>query len=152
MRGRRPLPTIIKKTKGTLQKCRTPEREPTPAGFLGEPPEQLSPGAREQWRHAIACAPPGLLTPLDANTLAAWAVAADLFWRAQEGLAKTGILVKSPSGYPMQSPYLPIINKQMQLMSRAAAEMGFTPASRARVAVAPEAGEGEFDPWDQIAG
>ena len=49
------------------------------------------------------------------------------------------------------SPYLAIVNKQAQLMSRAAAEMGFTPASRSRVALAGEA-KGELDPWDEIAG
>jgi transposase len=44
----------------------------------------------------------------------------------------------------VQSPYLAIINKQAQLMSRAAAEMGFTPVSRSRVALAAETKE-EFD-------
>jgi P27 family predicted phage terminase small subunit len=151
VRGRKPLPTIIKKTKGTLQKCRTNKREPKPQTLLGDPPAQLTEGAKDAWRLAIACAPQGLLTGLDANILAAWAAAADLFWRAQEGLAKTGLLIKSPSGFPVQSPYLAIINKQAQLMSRAAAEMGFTPASRARVALAGEAKD-ELDPWDEIAG
>lgn len=79
MRGRKPLPTLIKKNKGTLQKCRTNKREPKPKTLLGEPPEQLSEGAKQAWRLAIACAPQGLLTGLDANILAAWAVAADLF-------------------------------------------------------------------------
>ncbi len=51
----------------------------------------------------------------------------------------------------MQSPYLAIINKQAQLLQRAAAEMGFTPASRSRVALASEAKD-ELDLWDQIAG
>jgi P27 family predicted phage terminase small subunit len=151
MRGRKPLPTLIEKTKGALQKCRTSKREPKPKGFLGEPPEQLSDGAKEAWRLAIACAPPGLLTGLHANTLAAWAVAADLFRRAQEGLAKTGLLVMSPNGFPMQSPYLAIVTKQAQIMARAAADMGFTPASRSRAASAAETKE-EFDPWDEIAG
>ena len=151
MRGRKPLPTIVKRAKGTLRKHRTNPREPRPRDFLGEPPAQLTDGAKDAWRLAIAYAPPGLLTGLDANILAAWAVAADLFWRAQEGLNKTGLLIKSPSGFPMQSPYLAIINKQAQLMGRAAAEMGFTPASRSRVALAGEARD-ELDPWSEIAG
>lgn len=151
MRGRKPLPTIVKKTKGTLRKHRINPREPKPPSFLGEPPEQMTEGAKEAWRLAISCAPEGLLTGLDANILAAWAVAADLFWRAQEGLGKTGLLIKSPNGFPVMSPYLAIVNKQAQLMSRAAAEMGFTPASRSRVALASEA-KAELDPWDEIAG
>jgi len=151
MRGRKPLPTVVKKTKGTLRKHRTNPREPKPPSFLGEPPERLSEGAKEAWRLAISCAPEGLLTGLDATILAAWAVAADLFWRAQEGLAKTRLLIKSPNGFPVQSPYLAIINKQAQLMSRAAAELGFTPASRSRVTVPVEPAD-DLDPWAEIAG
>jgi phage terminase small subunit len=36
---------------------------------------------------------------------------------------------------PVQSPYLSIINKQAQIMVKAAAEMGFTPSSRSRISV-----------------
>jgi len=35
-------------------------------------------------------------------------------------------------GYPMQSPYLAIANRQAELMMRIASEFGFTPASRSR--------------------
>jgi phage terminase small subunit len=120
MRGRKPLPTLIKQTKGTLRRHRANRQEPRPKGFLSDPPVQLTDGAKEAWRLAISSAPEGLLTGLDANILAAWAVAADLFWRAQDGLAKTGLLIKSPNGFPVMSPYLAIINKQAQMMSRAA--------------------------------
>ncbi len=34
MRGRKPLPTLIKRTKGTLQKCRTNKRERKPKGLI----------------------------------------------------------------------------------------------------------------------
>jgi len=43
-------------------------------------------------------------------------------------------MVKSPSGYPIQSPYVPIANRQAEIMLRVAAEFGYTPASRSRVA------------------
>ncbi len=33
----------------------------------------------------------------------------------------------------LQSPYLAIANKQAQIMTKAAVEMGFTPASRSRI-------------------
>jgi phage terminase small subunit len=42
-------------------------------------------------------------------------------------------MMKSPSGYPIQSPYVSIASKQAELMIRIAAEFGFTPASRARL-------------------
>jgi phage terminase small subunit len=42
-------------------------------------------------------------------------------------------MVKSPSGYPIQSPYVAIANRQAELMMRIASEFGFTPASRSRI-------------------
>jgi phage terminase small subunit len=39
-------------------------------------------------------------------------------------------IVKSPSGYPIQSPYIAIANRQAEIMMRIASEFGFTPASR----------------------
>jgi P27 family predicted phage terminase small subunit len=152
MRGRKPLPAVIKKAKGTLRKHRINPREPKPQEFLGEPPEHLSDGAKEAWRYAIRFAPPGLLTTLDGSILMIWACAADLYNKAQQGLAKTGLLIKLPEGgVPIQSPYLAIANKQAQIMAKAATEMGFTPATRSRVSVAAEAPD-ELDPWDEIAG
>jgi hypothetical protein len=34
-------------------------------------------------------------------------------------------MVKSPSGYPIQSPYGSIANRQAEIMMRIAAELGF---------------------------
>lgn len=147
MAGRKPLPTAVKRIKGTLQKCRTNPCEPKPQGDLVEPPEYMSEGAKAAWRYALECAPPGLLRKLDMSILEVWASAADLYRKAQEGLLKTGLLIKTPNtGVPMQSPYLAIANKQAQIMTRAATEMGFTPASRSRVALPMETVE-EDDPW-----
>lgn len=42
-------------------------------------------------------------------------------------------MVKSPSGYPMQSPYIAIANRQAEIMMRISSEFGFTPASRGRI-------------------
>lgn len=37
-------------------------------------------------------------------------------------------MVKSPTGFPMQSPYVAIANRQAEIMMRIAPEFGFTPA------------------------
>jgi phage terminase small subunit len=42
-------------------------------------------------------------------------------------------MLKSPTGYPIQSPYLAIANRQAEIMLRVASEFGFTPASRSRI-------------------
>jgi hypothetical protein len=39
-----------------------------------------------------------------------------------------GTMVKSPSGFPIQSPYLAIANRQSEIMMQIASEFGFTPA------------------------
>ncbi len=153
MAGRKPLPTKVKQIKATLQKCRTNQREPKPHGDLVEPPEYMPEGAKSAWRYALECAPPNLLKRLDMSVLEVWACAADLYRKAQAGIAKTGLLVKAPNtGVPMQSPYLAIANKQAQIMTKAATEMGFTPASRSRVSMPIESAEAELDPWADIAG
>ena len=152
MAGRKPLPTAIKKLKGTLQKCRTNPREPQPQGDLVEPPEYMEDGAKNAWRYAIGSAPPHLLRRLDMSVLEVWSCAADLYRKAQVGLIKTGLLMKAPNtGVPMQSPYLAIANKQAQIMTKAAIEMGFTPASRSRITLPVEA-VSDSDPWSDIAG
>jgi hypothetical protein len=46
------------------------------------------------------------------------------------------LLFKTPSGYVQQSPWLNVANRQMELMGRYMAEIGLTPASRSRIAIA----------------
>ena len=152
MAGRKPLPTAIKKLKGTLQKCRTNPHEPQPEGNLVDPPEYMADGAKQAWRYAIESAPEHLLRRLDMSVLEVWSCAADLYRKAQIGIIKTGLLIKAPNtGVPMQSPYLAIANKQAQIMTKAAVEMGFTPASRTRITLPTEVAN-DMDPWADIAG
>jgi phage terminase small subunit len=49
-------------------------------------------------------------------------------------------MIKSPSGYPVQSPYVAIANRQAEIMMRIASEFGFTPVSRSRIS-APDSEE-----------
>jgi P27 family predicted phage terminase small subunit len=52
---------------------------------------------------------------------------------SMEQIQKYGTMVKSQSGFPIQSPYLAIANRQAEIMMRIASEFGFTPASRSRI-------------------
>jgi phage terminase small subunit len=54
-------------------------------------------------------------------------------------------MVKSPSGYPMQSPYVSIANRQAEIMMRIASEFGFTPANRSRISTPSETEPTLFD-------
>jgi phage terminase small subunit len=55
-------------------------------------------------------------------------------------------MVKSPSGYPIQSPYVSIANRQAEIMMRIASEFGFTPASRSRISTPSKQERSLFDP------
>jgi P27 family predicted phage terminase small subunit len=62
-----------------------------------------------------------------------------------EAIQKFGTMVKSPSGYPIQSPYVAIANRQAEIMMRIASEFGFTPASRSRISMPSTAEPTLFD-------
>lgn len=103
----------------------------------------------EGWCYAIEHAPAGLLKKLDRTVLMIWVVAEDLHRQAAEKLAKFGLLTQAPnSGMPMQSPFLPILNKQAQIMLKAAEQLGFTPASRSRISI-PEC-SGQNNPFNRL--
>ncbi len=90
--------------------------------------------ARREWdRLASELGKLKILTALDRAALAAYCGAYALWAEATEAIQKYGTMVKSPSGYPIQSPYVSIANRQAEIMMRIASEFGFTPASRSRI-------------------
>jgi phage terminase small subunit len=48
-------------------------------------------------------------------------------------MQRYGTVMKSPNGHPVQSLYLSIVNRQVEIMTRIASEFGFTPASRSPI-------------------
>jgi len=152
MRGRKPKPTALKLIAGNPGKRALNAHEPQPRADLAASPAWLTERQQATWREVVELSPPGLLKDVDASVFAVWVVAFDLYQEASEKLARTGMLIKAPNtGVPMQSPYLAIVNRQAQIMLKAAAEMGFTPASRSRVVVKRDAIVAD-DPWGAIAG
>jgi P27 family predicted phage terminase small subunit len=114
--------------------------ELTPEPRVPECPAELGPVARREWGRLVGeLAALRLLTNLDRAALAAYCGAYALWAEAMEAIQKYGTMIKSPSGYPVQSPYLAIANRQTEIMMRIASEFGFTPVSRSRIAApAPE--------------
>lgn len=139
MRGRKPKPTHLKLINGNPGKRPLNKAEPIAPGSLQDAPDWMTGEYVNGWRYAIEHAPQGLLRLIDRSAMAAWVVAETIHRQATIALAKTDLLVKTPqTGAPMQNPYLPIINRQAQIMLKAAAELGFTPSSRSRVSNAGE--------------
>jgi P27 family predicted phage terminase small subunit len=97
------------------------------------PSHLTGPAAREWRRIAGALHSMGVVTTFDRAALAAYCQAYGRWVEAEERLAETPMLVRTPSGYVQQSPWLGIINKQLELMGRYMTELGLTPASRSRV-------------------
>jgi len=85
------------------------------------------------------------LTNLDRAALAAYCGAYALWAEATAQIQKYGSMIKSPTGFPIQSPYLAIVNRQAEIMMRIASEFGFTPASRSRIATPAATGPSLFD-------
>ena len=134
MRGRRPKPTRLKMLTGNPGKRPLNENEPRPEPTVLECPAELGPVARREWdRLASELAALKILTALDRAALAAYCNAYGLWAEATEAIQKYGSMIKSPSGFPVQSPYLAIANRQTEIMMRIASEFGFTPASQSRI-------------------
>ena len=140
MRGRRPKPTRIKALTGNPGKRPLNPHEPRPEPALPECPPELSSAAQREWARLTAeLSKLGLITNLDRGALATYCGAYALWAEATEQVNKYGSMVKSPTGFPIQSPYLAIANRQAEIMMRIASEFGFTPASRSRItAPAPD--------------
>jgi P27 family predicted phage terminase small subunit len=106
------------------------EQAAVAAPIIDCPPELFA-AARQEWDRVIAdLTPTGALCTLDRAALAAYCQAYALWIETVEYLKKYGTVMKSPSGYPVQSPYLSIANQQVDTMLRIATQFGFTPASR----------------------
>ena len=146
MRGRRPKPTRLKLLTGNPGKRPLNEREPEPEPSVPDCPPELGPVARREWDRLVGeLGKLRILTNLDRAALASYCGAYALWAEAMEQIQKYGSMVKSPSGYPQQSPYLAIANRQAEIMMRIASEFGFTPASRGRLSTPLERTPGLFD-------
>ena len=154
MPGRKPLPTAIKKIKGTLQPCRTNRNEPRSNKTLGAAPDYMSESAKEAWHYAATNAPTGLLSALDGAVLERWANCSGMYREALSKINRAGVsgmIIKTPSGILRRSPLMDVIRDLALEMKGYETEMGFTPAARSRVSVQPPTDTGQ-DPWDDIAG
>lgn len=136
MRGRKPKPTALKMAEGNPGKRALNRNEPQPDGRMPICPSHLSAPAKTEWKRiAKALHAAGLLTVVDRGALAAYCQCYGRWVEAEQRLAETPALIKAPSGYVQQSPWLGVVNKQMELMGRYMAELGITPASRSRIAL-----------------
>ena len=144
--GPRPLPTSIKVLRGTQRADRLNRNEPAVRIAVPPCPRHLSGEAKKEWRRmGKELAVLGLLTTIDRAALALYCQAWGRWVEAEDALRKYGTMVKSPNGFPMQSPYLAMANKAMEQLRALLTEFGMSPSSRTRVHAQPAAGpDGAF--------
>lgn len=141
MAGRKPLPTNVKKFRGNPGKRPLNEREPSPPPAIPQCPPNIKGAGRKEWKRiTVELAKLELISEMDKTALAVYC---DIFNRWIEASAKLrefGMVVVSSQGFPMQSPYMSIVNKCLDQMRQYLTEFGMTPSSRSRLvgAVKPE--------------
>jgi P27 family predicted phage terminase small subunit len=134
VRGRKPKPTHLKLVEGTLSHRRKMTGEPRPDCSIPTCPHHLSPSAKAEWKRlAGELAKLGILTRLDRAALAAYCQAYGRWVEAEQKVKETPALLKMPSGYVQQNPWLTIATKQLELMHKFLNEFGLSPVARSRV-------------------
>jgi hypothetical protein len=148
-RGRKPKPITTKVAAGNPGKRPLTTLVPAPAAgeMLCPSVVQRNPRARGYWGMYLANAAPGHLSPIDGPLLARLCVALAYADEANEKIEELGLLVKAPNtGLPLQSPYLPVLNRQTEIARKLAAELALPPAQRNRVGpYDPNAGSSAWD-------
>lgn len=145
MGGPKPKPTALKLLAGNPGRRPINREEPKPRNPLA-PPADLSAAVRAEWDRLVAEAPPGLLTQCDLGIVKGYCVAMVARDEALKHVEEEGYVVRSPhSRFPIQSPWLAILNKQTELIMRLADHLGMSPAARTRIRTqAPASDDDEY--------
>lgn len=145
MRGRKPTPTGLRELRGNPGRRPLPVAEPKPPDAtiaFDEPPAEIADDsiAAAAWRRTVP-----MLRQARQIRQADWMalIAVCKLWsrylQADAEVAKLGMVVKAPTGYPIVNPYLGIANRTMALLKPLLAELGLTSSSRSRLVVDPTA-------------
>jgi len=128
------------------------KREPKPTLGLRDPPKSFTAEHLAIWNRLIEDTPDGLLTRVDQDLFTNYCVSLAIRDHAIEKLVATGgqILVKAMNGDANRfivNPYVKEFRRICETIRVMQQELGYTPASRTRIAVA--AGN-EDDPLDRF--
>ena len=151
-RGRKPKPVAAKIAAGNPGKrpLGALVRAPVAGDVICPRAVQRNARALAYWTTYLANAAPNHLSPIDAPLLARLCMALAYADEANDKIEELGLLVKAPNtGLPIQSPYLPVLNWQMEIARKLAAELALPPAQRNRVG--PYGPEPDCpSPWDAL--
>jgi P27 family predicted phage terminase small subunit len=117
-----------------------PQLPAVPAEVFDTPPVELTGdvAACDEWiRLASMLRAARQVTDAERGSLIALVQQWSRYLEANTKAAAAGMVIKSPSGYPMPNPYLSIANRALAHCMKLWAELGLTPSSRSRVTATP---------------
>lgn len=139
MRGRKPIPSEQRRLDGNPGRRPLNDEEPQPAAadeaFDATPAELVGDArATTEWqRLAPLLRIARQVTEADRTALVALCLEWSRYLEAMTKVQQAGMVVKAPSGYPIQNPYLAIATKALSGCQKLWPELGLTPSSRSRV-------------------
>lgn len=140
--GRPPKPTNLKLVQGNPGRRPIEKGETTPDVAIPDCPDHLTPEGKAEWdRITPLLLRYRLVTEIDTAALALYCQAYGRWKEAERKIAEMrekggdGLLVKAPSGYPIQNPYLAIANRAMEDCHKYLQQFGLSPSARTRVTV-----------------
>jgi P27 family predicted phage terminase small subunit len=151
MRGRKPVPIVLRMLQNNPGRRPFNEHEPQHEGIdTSCPPELTDPVAQAEWARV---APPlsarRQVTVVDRATLIGYCLKYGQWQALEIEGAKHAALVRGPGGSVMANPALRLANATFVLVLKAAAELGITPSSRSRVSTGPNLPDDAFDRFQQ---
>ena len=146
-RGPKPKATVIKLITGNPGRRPMNDREAKPKVKIPHPPALLEGDALREWRRiTVLLAEVGLITKLDRTVIAAYCQAWARWLECERMLKTTGLIVRTPNGYPAYSPYLAASNKALDQLRQLTEQIGLSGSARSRIrATEPSEGQDETE-------
>jgi len=143
--GPAPKPTALKLIEGNPGRRQIEPGEARPKVSAPNCPDHLNLAAKAEWHRIIPLLLKNyLVTELDTAALALYCQSWGRWAEAEQKIAEArerggdGMLIKAPSGYPIQNPYLAIANRAMEDCHKYLQQFGLSPSARTRVQASPQ--------------
>lgn len=147
-RGRKPKPTSVKKLEGNPGKRKLNEAEPVFKNEMPPCPEWLEREAKAEWNRIYPqLSQLGILTSAEYVVFALYCQCWARWAEAEDFITKFGAVYKNEKKIWKEVPQIAISARYGPQMLRAAAELGLTPSSRARLSTGQPTGY-EKDPME----
>jgi P27 family predicted phage terminase small subunit len=125
---------VLKLIRGNPGRRPLNKDEAKPKVQIPAPPATLKGEALAEWKRiTLLLQEVGLIAHLDRAVVASYCMAWGRWCEAEKMLATTGLIIKSPNGYPMFSPYWTMANKAMDQIRQFSAEIGLSGSARSRI-------------------